>query len=235
MRNRIFSTDSPKAIKADKYGWLNAIHYMAPHDLAGVGNLCPFASEGCKSLCLGEHSGTAIYYSSVRRSRRDKARRFMRERHAYMIDVVRAINNAGREAKRKGKKLCVRMNGSTDISWEAIRDAKGKTLFDLFPDLVFVDYTKNPNRFKRPLPANYYLTFSRSEENEGEAIELLAKGVNVAVVFGAVKPATWQGYSVIDGDAHDLRHLDPKGGYVIALSPKGNKAQKDRSGFVVRQ
>ena len=27
---RMFSTDSAKAIKADKYGFLNAINYMAP-------------------------------------------------------------------------------------------------------------------------------------------------------------------------------------------------------------
>ena len=69
MRNRIFSTDSPKAIKADKYGYLNAIHYMAPADLAGVGNLCPFLSTGCKALCLGAHSGAATYYPSVLQSR----------------------------------------------------------------------------------------------------------------------------------------------------------------------
>ena len=39
MRNRIYSMDNPKAAKAIAYGWLNAIHYMAPADLAGVGNL----------------------------------------------------------------------------------------------------------------------------------------------------------------------------------------------------
>jgi len=238
MRNRIFSTDSPKAIKADKYGYLNAIHYMAPADLAGVGNLCPFLSTGCKALCLGAHSGAATYYPSVLQSRIAKARRFMRERHAYMADVVRAINAELRNAKRKGKTLCVRMNGSTDISWEYIRDGKGRTLFDLFPDIQFVDYTKNPNRFSRVAkrPANYHLTFSRSEENDATAIRLLEQGVNVAVVFAGDKPATWHGYTVTDGDSHDLRHLDPRGprGHVIALSPKGNKAKRDTSGFVVK-
>ena len=51
MKNRIFSTDSPKAIKADAFGYLNAIHYLAPHDLSGV-NLCSHASETCIMLCL---------------------------------------------------------------------------------------------------------------------------------------------------------------------------------------
>jgi hypothetical protein len=52
-------------------------------------------------------------------------------------------------------------------------------------------------------------------------------------VFGNGLPATWHDYPVIDGDTHDLRHLDPKG-VVVGLSPKGNKAKHDRSGFVVR-
>jgi hypothetical protein len=66
---------------------------------------------------------------------------------------------------------------------------------------------------------------------------LLTRGVNVAVVFAGDKPADWNGFTVIDGDLHDLRQLDPRGprGCVIALSPKGRKAKRDLSGFVVRQ
>ena len=58
-----------------------------------------------------------------------------------------------------GFKLCVRMNGSTDIAWEGIR-VDGKNVFEIFPDVHFVDYCKNPKRFDRPLPKNYNLTFS---------------------------------------------------------------------------
>ena len=50
MENRIFSMDSTKAIKAQGYGYLNAIHYMAPAMMAGVGNLCPDATDSCKEL-----------------------------------------------------------------------------------------------------------------------------------------------------------------------------------------
>jgi hypothetical protein len=256
MLNRIFSVDSPKAIKASSYGYLNAIHYMAPAGVAGVGNLCPHASAGCKALCLGLTSGQAGMVkdidsdqdqgNSVRASRKAKAVRFMRQRHGYMRDVVRSINNLVAKARRENLMLCVRMNGSTDIAWESIRDAKGKTVFDLFPDVQFVDYTKNPRRMTRQLPANYHLTFSRSETNEAVAETLLDLGHNVAVVFAKAKPHTWRGYTVVDGDTHDLRHLDPKagsitnghsmslGGYVIGLSPKGRKAKADTSGFVVR-
>jgi len=81
------------------------------------------------------------------------------------------------------------------------------------------------------MPKNYSLTFSRSETNEADCIRVLEAGGNVAVVFRH-KPDTWHGFPVIDGDAHDLRHLDPRG-VVVALSPKGPKAKRDKSGFVL--
>ena len=240
MLNKIFSTDSPKAIKADAFGYVNAIHYMAPHTKGGVGNLCSHASPACIALCLGHYSGQASMVAdlerddnSVRKSRRDKAVRFMRDRSNYLRDMVRSIESEIRHAARVGKKLCVRLNGSTDIAWEGVR-LDGRTIFELFPLVQFVDYTKNPRRFDRALPANYHLTFSRSETNEAECAQLLARGHNVAVVFGAGKPRTFLGALVIDGDEHDLRHLDPRGGFVIGLTPKGRKAKKDTSGFVVR-
>src|SRR5262249_51577453 len=126
MQNHIFSFTSAKAIKALSFGYLNAIHYMAPHTLAGVGDLCPKASAGCRALCLGEHSGQAGMVkhdddmNSVRLSRRQKAKRFMHHRAEYMRDVVRSIELAELKANRSGKKLCVRMNGSTDIAWEGV-------------------------------------------------------------------------------------------------------------------
>jgi hypothetical protein len=253
MQNRIFSTDSPKAIKADAFGYLNAIHYMAPSDLSGF-NLCPHASAGCKALCLGWTSGQASMVkrlsgrtaqgNSVRQSRIDKARRFMRDRKAYMADIVRSIELEQAKAFRLGKELCVRLNGSTDIAFEGIKCERNgfehANLFDAFSDVQFVDYTKNHLRFRRKLPANYHLTFSRSETNEAAALQLLAQGFNVAVVFAAKSDTGyWQGLPVVDGDKHDLRHLDPKAspgqvGYIIALSPKGRIAKRDKTGFVIR-
>lgn len=239
MLNRIFSTDSPKAIKAAGYGYINAIHYLAPSTLSGR-NLCPHASAGCIKLCLGWESGQAgmvakdTDMNSVRLSRIAKAQRFMTDRANYMKDVVHSIELLEAKAQRTGNKLCVRMNGSSDIAWEGVKTDNGQTLFDRFPNVDFVDYTKNPNRFIRPLPANYHLTFSRSETNERIAVSLLARGVNVAAVF-TNKPQEWNGFQVIDGDLHDLRQLDPRGsrGVVIGLSPKGRKAKRDASGFVI--
>ena len=39
MRYRIFSVDSAKAVKTHDFGWLNAIHYLAPTHSASFG--CP--------------------------------------------------------------------------------------------------------------------------------------------------------------------------------------------------
>lgn len=257
---RFFSVDSAKALKAQEFGWLNAINYMAPHDSAGFGNLCPNASKGCIALCLGEHSGQAAMVSkatgtnAVRESRKAKVRYFMQERQAFMVEAAWHIAKHYAAACRDRMNLAVRMNGATDVSWEgvwfvvdeafaakltnyfggAIEFVAGKyTIYSLFPFVQFVDYTKNARRFDRSLPANLHLTFSRAEDNEAKAVELLGRGVNVAVVFRKELPATWNGYTVVDGDTHDLRHLDPKGGYVIGLLPKGSKAKRDTSGFVV--
>lgn len=240
----MFSTDSPKAIKADKFGYLNAILYMAPHTTSGV-NLCPKASPACAALCLGWFSGQASMVkdlehgrNNVRDARIRKATAFMRDRPAFMQTLIIEITKLKVRAERKGKTLCVRLNGSTDIAWEGVRLPDGRNIFQVFPDVQFVDYTKIASRFDRPLPVNYHLTFSRSETNEQDALRLLGEGRNVAVVFETKPLHTWHGYTVVDGDTHDLRHLDPRGrygaGYVIALSPKGNKIKRDTSGFVVR-
>ena len=242
MENRIFSFDSAKAIKAQSFGWLNAIHYMAPASLSGF-NLCPKASVSCKALCLGWTSGQAGMVAkdddmnSVRLSRLAKAKRFMKERKAYMVDVVRSIELGIKKANKLGMKLCVRMNGSTDIAWEGIAcERAGVTYRNLmlaFPDIQFVDYTKIAKRLERDLPSNYYLILSRHEANDSDVVRIVSSGLgNAAVVFASV-PETWQGLTVIDGDKHDLRHLDPTG-VIVGLTPKGSKAKRDVSGFVVR-
>ena len=242
MENRIFSVDSAKAVKAQGYGYLNAIHYMAPADVAGVGDLCPSRTPGCTAACLGWYSGQASMVAhdadinSVRQSRIDKARRFMKDRAAYMRDVVRSIELAERKAARMGLALCVRMNGSTDISWEGIACERNGTRFrnlmDALPHIQFVDYTKFASRMRRALPSNYHLTLSRTERNDATVADIVRAGGNAAVVFDRV-PAEWQGLTVIDGDTHDLRHLDPRG-VIVGLTPKGRKAKRDTSGFIVR-
>jgi hypothetical protein len=259
---QFLSLDSPKAIKARKKGYLNGINYMAPASTGGVGNLCPHASAGCLALCLGWYSGQAgivpagqdgVGNNAARKSRVAKAQMFMNDRAAFMREMFAGIRRAERKAHREGLKLCVRLNGATDIAYEGVRFnestremgslASGKTVFETFPHIQFVDYTKSVRRAlahaNHMLPPNYHLTFSRSETNESDCIRVLDAGGNVAVVFAGELPEFYLGSRVIDGDETDLRHLDPGPGasglgVVIGLSPKGNKAKRDNSGFVVR-
>jgi len=238
---KFFSTDSAKAIKADKYGWLNAINYMAPHSTVGAGNLCPDSSAGCRALCLGMYSGQAAIVSDLengtnrtRESRVAKSKFFMNDRQAFMGEMAGHVRAMIRKADRENKKLAVRPNGSTDIAFEYIKGYNGQTLPEQFPDVQFVDYTKSMKRILNPnRPSNYHLTFSLSETNKVAAKCILAAGYNVAVVFGDGLPETFLGHRVIDGTEHDLRHLDPSP-VIVGLDPKGSKAKNDTSGFVVR-
>lgn len=263
LPQRMFSTDSPKAVKAQSFGYLNAILYLAPAEYAGVGNLCPHASPACRAACLGLHSGQAsmvkserkCHANNARKSRALKARYFMLARQAFLRHVVFDIARNFNRAQISGFKLAIRLNGSSDIAYEGIRveltesdcaqiaklsrgglrpwPGSYRNIFEVFPSLQFLDYTKNHYRMARSLPANYHLTFSRAEDNETKAADVLARGGNVAAVFAPYLPETYLDARVINGDEHDLRFLDPSG-VIVGLLPKGSKAKRDQSGFVIR-
>jgi hypothetical protein len=158
-----------------------------------------------------------------------------------MLDLAASIEALIRKARREGLYPTVRLNGTSDIKWENISFdytfAHGKqrevTIFELFPELQFYDYTKTPNR--KSVPDNYDLTFSYSGTNTfaREVEQAFDNGERVAVVFRnkADIPDHFAGLECINGDDSDLRFLEPKN-KVVALYAKG-KAKKDNSGFVV--
>ena len=237
ISKRLINIDNPKASKSVKYGWLNGIHYMSPYDIAGVGNLCPDATPGCMALCLGYFSGQAAMVAdylddesknATRLSRDAKAQQFMENRKAYIAAFTKQMLAFVAEAKSLGLKPCVRFDGSTDTGY-------GLRLAREHSTIQFTDYTKNKRRAMDNAtgkhPANYSVTFSHSEKNFADCLDILKAGGNVAVCMEDF-PSTWHGFDVIDGDAHDLRHLDRRGVWV-RLAPKG-AARKDTSGFVVR-
>ena len=89
---------------------------------------------------------------------------------------------------------------------------------------------------KAEKPANYHLTFSRSEINDKEVDAVLGLGGNVAVVFATKKgdalPRIYKRRRVIDGDLTDIRFNDPKN-VVVGLRAKGD-AINNGGNFVVR-
>lgn len=221
-----------KTIKGEKFGVLTGIQFLAPADVSGH-NTCPNASEGCKAACLFT-AGMAGAFASVNKSRIEKTLFFFGNRAEYGKQLVKEIAALVKKAAKQNLSPAVRLNGTSDLAWESIK-FDGQTVMERFPAVQFYDYTKSESRAKRhaagQMPANYHLTFSRSESNQDEVLEVLNANGNVAVVFRNSLPATYLGKPVINGDESDLRFNDAKG-VIVGLKQKG-KAKKDESGFVV--
>ena len=216
---------------------------LAPVGSGGIGNTCPHASTGCSSACLDE-TGMGFVFLSIHVARVAKTAVFYRDRVWFIRQLTKEIAAAERKAEKLSKPLAVRLNVFSDVQWEKI----APELFSAFPAAAFYDYTKHPRRAGQLLP-NYWVTFSRSETNHDDALQILASGGNVAVVWDTGKtskghasgdfvlPATWNGFPVIDGDETDLRYDDPKGGYVVGLKLKSASAvqrlQAVSSGFAI--
>lgn len=203
-----------KTTKGTVYGYLTGILYLAPSMESGMGvDLCPMASEECRNACLYS-AGMAGVFPSVKAARVEKTKRYLTNPKAFVEDLALDIKRLCVEAKNRGMKPAVRINGTSDQPKLALQLAKR------FPEVQFYDYTKIPRPWTRALP-NYHLTFSHSGENLGKCMDALQHGVNVAVVFSGPLPAYWHGYPVVDGDKSDLRFLDPVK-VVVGLKAKGD-------------
>lgn len=221
-----------KTAKNDSLGYLSYILHLAPSNVSGY-NVCPHASQGCKKACL--NTAGRGRFDNVQSARIRKTKMFFENRSQFLELLVKDIEAARRKAKRLGLPLAIRLNGTSDLTWETIPILNGLNIFSIYPDIQFYDYTKNWTRIPivRTLGlTNYHLTFSRSEHNEKHALAVLNSGGNVAIVFQKLLPNEWNGFKVINGDEHDLRFLDEKN-VVVGLVAKG-LAKKDESNFVVR-
>ena len=232
-----------KTIKGDGSEYLTAILYMTPYKVMVDGKLfnsCSMAAiAACIDACL--YTAGRGQMTNVQTARQRKAEWFYKDRQGFMDQLYTDVHKFQAYCIKRGIQPCVRLNGTTDIRWELIKDVDGQNIFEAFPNVQFYDYTKIANRKCKDIP-NYHLTWSYSNANADYAKLLdkaLEQGMNAAVVFRSnfikVVPKCWhkwQGYPVIDGDQDDLRFLDPKGGHIVALYAKG-AGKKDRSGFVV--
>ena len=236
---KLLGTKNTKTVKGEKYGWLTYIMYLAPFTQNATGkNICSHASNGCVEACLFG-AGRGGMYTSVEQARINKTNYLLADRPKFLAQLVKEIEKLVAKHEENEEKVCVRLNGTSDLAWEKFKVKDGKTLMELFPNVIFYDYTKNHLRFERELPKNYHLTFSRSETNGDKAMELLARGFNVAIVFDEL-PETYNGYKVVDGDLSDLRFLDSKN-VVVGLKYKkltgsgANNKKAFASGFALRK
>lgn len=235
----LLSTNNVKTVKGESKGYLTNILYMSPFTANSKGiNVCPNASAGCAASCLVS-SGMGGIYDTVKQGRLRKTEYFLGNRPAFLIQLKWEIERAIVKAEKLDAIPVFRLNGTSDLSYENFKVFDGKNIFEVFPQVQFYDYTKNYNRFNKVLPANYHLTFSRSETNNAIAMGLLKQGVNVAMVFDKL-PKSYEGYEVINADLDDLRFLDKKGvicglKYKFVTGTGGGEKNKAamQNGFVI--
>ena len=215
-----------KTVKGQKYGYKTAILYLAPSINSGF-NVCPQASQGCKSACL--YTSGHGRFDNVKQGRINKTRWYIQERESFLIQLKREITNHVNNCKKKNFIPCIRLNGTSDISWENMG------ILQQFPQVQFYDYTKVYKRMvayvNGQMPSNYHLTYSLNEDNKELAFEVLKMKGNISAVFRKYLPTEYKGYQVVNGDESDLRFLDKKN-CIVGLIAKGD-AKRDSSGFVL--
>jgi hypothetical protein len=228
MQFKLLSTANPKTQKGVKYGYLTFVLHLAPADLSGH-EVCAKRTPGCTAACLNTAGRGGMFKrgentNAIQKARIRKTQYFFDNREEFMKDLVADINRAIKYASKQNLKPVFRLNATSDLAWEKYT-ISGMTIFELFPDVQFYDYTKILGR-KVAHIKNYHLTFSRAECNQADVDRALAAGMNVAAVYDRIPD------NMFSADDTDLRFLDPKVG-IVALKAKG-RAKKDTTGFVIR-
>ena len=204
------------------------ILYLAPSDIIGTHNLCPFASDGCRKSCL--YSAGRGAFSNVQQSRINKSKYWAYDREQFYIQLANEILAIHSKTVNQ---VAIRLNGTSDVDHLGLifRYTGINFLSAEYSNILFYDYTKSIKQIEKYKGTNYKLTFSLSETNQTEAIQVLLDGGNIAAVFSGELPQSYKGFKVIDGDKSDLRYFDPAN-VIVGLKAKG-QAKKDTSGFVI--
>ena len=227
-----------KHIKSKNYNELTYSLYLAPAKLSGY-EVCPMRTDECTALCLNESGMNRMNMRDdmITRGRIKKTKLFFENREYFMDWMIEEIKAAKSKALKLGYIFSVRLNNTSDISPESFykdMDGTKKNILQLFPTVMFYDYTKVPKRYELVKKySNYDLTFSFSGLNTDECITMLNNGIRVAVVFRNKLPDTFLGREVIDGDLYDMRYRD-KHGIIVGLKYKTTRKRPDKdSKFVV--
>jgi hypothetical protein len=235
---------SPKLAKNGKVSQQHTYGlYLAPAEVSGY-NTCSHSTPECRMGCLNTsgRAGIEIFSGStmINDCRIKKTKLFFEETAFFMAWLIADLKVSQQKAIEMGYGFSARLNCTSDIDWQKVL-VDGRNIFQMFPDVNFYDYTKNPNKFKE-LPANYHLTFSYTGRNWKSCEAVLKAGHNVAVVFDVKSeselPLTFNGYKVVNGDLTDYRIDDAKG-IIVGLKWKriGNRDAERKvrkSCFVVR-
>lgn len=227
-----------KHVKAYKYNELTYTIYLSPAKLSGY-EVCPMRTPECTLLCLNESGMNRMNmnHEMITNSRIKKTKLFFENRQYFMEWMVDEIKSAKKKADKMGYHFSVRLNNTSDLSPESFyMDVNGKKLnvLQLFPKIMFYDYTKVPNRITLLNKyKNYDLTFSFSGNNLTDCINMVNNDIRVAVVFNKELPERFWGREVIDGDLYDMRYRDKKD-VIVGLKYKLTRNRPDKeNSFVI--
>jgi hypothetical protein len=222
--------------KSKKFKELTYALYLAPAKLSGY-EVCPMRTPECTSLCLNSSGQALMYYDYILKSRINKTKLFFEHRQFFMDWLIFEIKAAKNKADKYGYKFSVRLNNTSDISPLSFYTVEGdttKNILELFPKIMFYDYTKVPNRVDLMKKyKNYDVTFSFSGLNWDVCTTMLQNNVRVAMVFKNSLPSTFMGHKVINGDDYDMRYRDKKN-VIVGLKYKTTKNKiAENSKFVI--
>ncbi len=212
-----------KLAKGQAKGWQTVSLSLAPADMSDF-HVCPSCTDECRRACIGHTAGNARYPAVVD-ARIARTNFLFRHPEAAMGIIAYEL-----ERMATAKRMAVRWNTFSDI----VHEAHNPGMLQYATDLGYrnYDYTKIAARLLRPFP-NYDLTFSYSGYNWSDCKSILDSGGRVSMVFAGWFPKKFMGYPVVNGDAHDLRFLDP-GSCIVGLKLKG--VSPDTAGqFAVRE
>jgi hypothetical protein len=210
------------------------IWYGSPGRESGV-ELCDNRSPACTAGCLGR----GCWHLKIRSGKNSKLWKTMLlvgNPDLFIRLLMLELDSHIRSCERNSIEPAARIDGSTDTGIGDVLSG-----FDRFSGCNFYDYSKSTSRLGRflsgKLPDNRHLTYSRSEKNHRQSVDIVNRGGSVAVPVNLKRhefPSTWCGLPVEDGDRHDVRYRDNPGTWQF-LEWKGQASRKHAiaSGFCV--
>lgn len=178
-----------KAVKASDYGYMQFIHHLhadrvdveiRPRKTESVVT-CPHATHGeggCAESCL-TFSGRGVM-PSVQAGRAKRTTWLTSHPLSYLAALWQELVYARNISVKRGLRMVVRLNGTSDLRWELI----APWLFSEFPDTLFIDYTKWPPG-SRTTPENYTLVWSAQAHRHtiDDWHRALDHGMSVSAIF----------------------------------------------------
>lgn len=212
-----------KLLKSSDYGYMSVGLSLAPNTMnSSQINLCGHSTESCRSSCL-VYSGMN---SMTVKNKIKKTDDFLKNRTEFLGKIHQELQKFKKKADSLNKILTCRLNMYSDINFAKIKITETKkSIYELNPDIQFIEYTRFWDRLSEHSNLNYTYSADRASVTDEDIQNQCAKGLNVSVIYKGDMPETYLDINCIDGDLNDLRHTDPKG--VIVLLKYKNAIKKN--------